>query len=38
MFTRSWSKTAGAIALAAVLYGVAVNLNEIRRYVRITRM
>ena len=38
MLSRSWSKTVGAMALAAMIYGVVTNLNDIKRYVRMTRM
>jgi hypothetical protein len=37
MFLR-WSKTIGAMALAAVVYGVITNLPDIKRYVKISMM
>jgi hypothetical protein len=35
---KAWSKTVGAMAVAAVMYGVIVNLPDIKRYVRMMRM
>jgi hypothetical protein len=35
---KAWSKAVGAMAVAVVMYGVIVNLPDIKRYVRMMRM
>jgi len=38
MLLKSWSKALGAVAVAAVIYAVAANLHDIKRYVSMTMM
>jgi hypothetical protein len=38
MLLKAWSKALGAIAVAAVVYGVIVNIPDIKRYVRMMMM